>query len=230
MGRISADSWEMARYQGLVDVLIPIAKGYVTDRAFDVCNLGVQIYGGYGYTKEYPQEQLLRDCKITHIYEGTNGIQAMDLLGRKLGLNKGQAFRDLLEEMRKCVADAWELDGLKATASDLVDLIDKLQEVALHLAAASSKKMDDAFALAYPFMEVVGDTVMAWMLVWRAAIALRSLEGAAKKKDMAFYDGQIRSARFFTNTVLPVTMGKMNAILHADGTVVDMAEDAFGGK
>ena len=61
---------------------IPVAKGYVTDRAFDVCSLGVQVYGRYGYVKEYPMEQLLRDCRITQIYEGTNGIQAMDLLGR----------------------------------------------------------------------------------------------------------------------------------------------------
>ena len=230
MRRINTDPEEMARYQGLVDVLIPIAKGYVTDRAFDVCNLGVQIYGGYGYTKEYPQEQLLRDCKITHIYEGTNGIQAMDLLGRKLGLNKGQAFRDLLEEMRSGVADAQELDDMKGQASDLAGLIDKLQEVALHLTAASSKKMANAFAMAYPFMEVVGDTVMAWMLIWRATIAQRSMERGTKKKDIAFYKGQIKSTRYFINTVLPVTTGKLNAILHDDGTVVDIPEDAFGGK
>ena len=230
MVKISTDPRETARYQGLVDVLIPIAKGYVSDRAFDVCNLGVQIYGGYGYTKEYPQEQLLRDCKITHIYEGTNGIQAMDLLGRKLGINNGQAFWDLLAEMRKIVADAQGLDGLAGIASDMDGLIAKLQAVAQHLADIRSKKMDSAFAIAYPFMEVTGDAVMAWMLIWRATIAQRSLVGKIKKKDLAFYDGQIGSARFFVHTVLPVTMGKLNAILQNDDTVVDMAEDAFGGK
>jgi len=97
--KLSEDDSDRTRYQGLIDVLIPVAKGYVTDRAFEMCSHGVQVFGGYGFTKEYPQEQLLRDCKITQIYEGTNGIQAMDLLGRKLGLNKGKAFNDLLDEI-----------------------------------------------------------------------------------------------------------------------------------
>ena len=99
--------------------MIPIAKGYVSDRAFEVCSQGIQIFGGYGYTKEYPQEQLLRDCKITHIYEGTNGIQAMDLLGRKLGLNKGQPFRDLLAEIRRTIDAAKGLNGLEDLAGKI---------------------------------------------------------------------------------------------------------------
>ncbi|NNL41545.1 MAG: acyl-CoA dehydrogenase, partial [Desulfobacterales bacterium] len=101
---ISDSEEEKEKYKGIIDVLIPVAKGYVTDRAFDVCSHGVQIYGGYGYIKEYPAEQLLRDCRITMIYEGTNGIQAMDLLGRKLGLNNGKPIMDLLGEMQHTIA------------------------------------------------------------------------------------------------------------------------------
>jgi hypothetical protein len=231
MIRISDDAGEKARYQGLIDVLIPIAKGYASDRAFDVCNMGVQMFGGYGYTKEYPQEQLLRDCKITHIYEGTNGIQAMDLLGRKLGLNKGQAFRDLLDEITKTAGIAKEISGLEGMASALTNVVGRLEEVAIHMGTtARSEKMMNAFAVAYPFMEATGDVVMAWMLLWRAAVAARKLENGAKKKDVAFYEGQIRSARFFINSILPVTLGKMSAILADDGTIVDISEDAFGGK
>ena len=85
------DEKEKEKYHDLIDLLIPIAKGYVTDRAFDVCNAGMQVYGGYGYIKEYPQEQLMRDCRITMIYEGTNGIQSMDLLGQKTRNEKRQA-------------------------------------------------------------------------------------------------------------------------------------------
>jgi hypothetical protein len=231
MIRISANPAEKARWQGLIDVLIPITKGYVSDRAFDVCDMGVQMFGGYGYTREYPQEQLLRDCKITHIYEGTNGIQAMDLLGRKLGLNQGQSFRDLLDEMRKTAAAAKAVPGLEALAEASEILIARLEEVALHMAeTARSEKMLNAYAAAYPFMEVTGDAVMAWMLLWRAAIAGRKLAEGAKKKDAAFYEGQIMSARFFINNFIPVTLGKMTAILANDGTVVEISEDAFGGK
>jgi len=231
MIRISGDAAEKARWQGLIDVLIPITKGYVSDRAFDVCNMGVQMFGGYGYTKEYPQEQLLRDCKITHIYEGTNGIQAMDLLGRKLGLNQGQAFRDLLDEMTKTAADAKGVPGVEGLAAALETVIARLEAVALHMVkTARSEKVLNAYAAAYPFMEVTGDTVMAWMLLWRAAIAARKLAEGAKKKDAAFYEGQIMSARFYINSLLPVTLGKMSAILANEGAVVDISEDAFGGK
>jgi len=229
--RISDDPDEKAGYQGLIDVLIPIAKGYVTDKSFEVCNFGVQIYGGYGYTKEYPQEQLLRDCKITQIYEGTNGIQAMDLLGRKLGLNKGQSFKNLLGEMNKTVAEAKNIAGLEGLASGVENAVNKLGEVALDIGTtARSEKVMNAFASACPFMEVTGDVVMAWMLLWRATVAAQKLEKGAKKKDAVFYEGQVRTAQFFINALLPVTIGRMTAILANDGAVAEISEDAFGGK
>lgn len=231
MVHISDDTDEKARYQGLIDVLIPIAKGYVSDRAFEVCSDGVQIYGGYGYTKEYPQEQLLRDCKITHIYEGTNGIQAMDLIGRKLGLNKGQSFKDLLEEMRKSVQAAKSVDALSKLAAKTEQTIDKLEETALHISTTvRSEKMMSAFSHAYSFMDATGDAVMAWMLLWRATAASVKLEKGAKKKDVSFYEGQMKSAQFFINSVLPITLGKMDVILDNDDAVGEISEDSFGGK
>jgi hypothetical protein len=222
---------DKAKYQGIVDLLIPIAKGYVTDRAFDVCNLGVQIFGGYGYIKEYPMEQLLRDCRITPIYEGTNGIQAMDLLGRKLGLNKGQPIMDLMGEIQVTIARARANARLEACAGKLEAALNKLGDVALHLGkTAMSPQVMAAFAHAYPFMEVSGDVVMAWQLLWRASIAAEKLDNGAKKKDATFYEGQLKSAEFFANWILPVTLGKMNAILATSSEAVDMSEDAFGGK
>ena len=109
---LAEDEKKKARYKGLIELLTPILKAYCTDRSFEVCAQGIQVYGGYGYIREYPQEQLLRDCKITSIYEGTNGIQAMDLLGRKLGMNKGRPFMNLLGEMNKTIAAAKEIDSL----------------------------------------------------------------------------------------------------------------------
>lgn len=228
---ISDNADEKIKYQGLIDVLIPIAKGYVSDRAFEVCDQGVQIFGGYGYTKEYPQEQLLRDCKITHIYEGTNGIQAMDLLGRKLGLNKGKVFKDLLEEMRTIIETAKGINGLETLAADTETVVEKLEETALYIGkTARSEKMMTAFAHAYSFMEVTGDVVMAWMLLWRAVVAAQKLTNGAKKKDIAFYEGQLKSARFFIRSVLPVTLGKAAVIFAGDDTVAQISDDSFGGK
>ena len=231
MIHVSDDDMEAARHQGIIDVLIPIAKGYVTDRAFEVCSLGVQIYGGYGYTREYPQEQYLRDCKITHIYEGTNGIQAMDLLGRKLGMNKGRAFMDLLSEIRKTVETAGKIGALSELAGEAGNAVANLEETARHIGlAARSDRMMAAFAHAYGFMDVTGDVVMAWMLLWRAAVAAEKLAEGAKKKDAAFYEGQIAGARFFIRTALPVTLGRMDVILGGESIAVDVSDDAFGGK
>ena len=222
---------EKEKYQGIVDLLIPVAKGYVSDRAFDVCNLGVQIFGGYGYIKEYPMEQLLRDCRITPIYEGTNGIQAMDLLGRKLGLNQGKPIMDLMGEIQKTIAAAKANPRVEEYAGMVEAALNKLGEVALHLGkTAMSPQVMAAFAHAYPFMEVSGDVVMSWLLLWRATLAAEKLDNGAKKKDAAFYEGQLKSIEFFTTSVLPVTLGKINAILATNSAAVDISEDAFGGK
>lgn len=231
MIEISDDDAEKAKYKGLVDILIPLAKGYVSDRAYDVCNIGMQVYGGYGYIKEYPQEQLVRDCRITMIYEGTNGIQAMDLLGRKLGMNEGKPIMDLLGEVQSVIAMAKAIPSLTGLADKLTETVNKLGEVAMHMGkTAMSEKALDAFAFAYPFMEVMGDVAMAWMLLWRASIAAKRLEKGAKKKDRAFYEGQTRSAEFFIHSILPVSLGKMNAILNCNDAITRISEDAFGGK
>ena len=228
--KVVEDSEEKSIFQGIIDVLTPIAKGYVTDRAFEVCSHAIQIYGGYGYIKEYPLEQLLRDCRITMIYEGTNGIQAMDLLGRKLGLNQGKPFMDLLTQMQKTIMAAKEESGLEKLIVKFEEVVNKLGEVALHMGTtAFSEKILHAFSFAYPFMEVTGDVVMSWMLLWRATIAAQNLQKGTKKKDAAFYEGQLKSAEFFYHSILPVTLGKMDTILTTNGAAIDISEDSFGG-
>ncbi|MBS3809910.1 MAG: acyl-CoA dehydrogenase [Desulfobacterales bacterium] len=226
---VSGDDEVYTKNHGLIDLLIPIAKGYVTDRAFEVCNLGMQVFGGYGYTKEYPQEQLVRDCRITQIYEGTNGIQAMDLMGRKLGMKNGKLVMDLMGEINATISNARQQEKVKPYAETLEQAANRLGEAAMHLGkSAMSEKIMEAFAYSYPFMDVCGDVVMAWMLVWRASIAEEALT-KAKKKDVAFYEGQIKSAQFFCNTVLPTTLGKINAILAMDGAAVEIDEASFIG-
>jgi len=228
---ISDSEEEKAKYQGIVDLLIPVAKGYVSDKSLEVCNLGVQIYGGYGYIKEYPMEQLLRDCRITPIYEGTNGIQAMDLLGRKLGMNKGKPIMDLMVEIQQTIADAKANSKTAGLAGKVEKALNKLGGVALNLGqTAMSSKVMAAFAHAYPFMEVAGDVVLAWQLLWRATLAAQKLENGAKKKDAIFYEGQLKSAEFFIHTMLPVSLGKMDATLEINSAAVDIEEDSFGGK
>ena len=222
---------EKEKFQNLIDVLIPVAKGYVSDRAVEMCNIGIQVFGGYGYTSEYPAEQLLRDVRICPIYEGTNGIQAMDLLGRKLGMKKGQLFLDLMAEIQKTIVDAKGLELIKPLADELETTLAKLSELSVKMGkTARSPEVLNAFANASAFLEVTGDVVMAWMLLWRATLATQKLSNGAKKKDVAFLEGQLKSAQFFTESILPVTHGRMAAAMKASGAAVEISDDSFGGK
>ena len=231
MIKVSTDTDALQRYQGLIDVLIPVAKGYVTDRAFELCSMGVQVFGGYGFTREYPQEQLLRDCKITQIYEGTNGIQAMDLLGRKLCMNNGAPFSDLLTEVEKVIEAAAAVKDLSGPAGVLDEAVSQLKKVAAALAdTMKGENVRHAFANATPFLDVTGDTLMAWMLLWRAQAASHALADKPKKKDIAFYQGQIQSARFFIHNILPVSIARMGVILSMDTTAMDIPDAAIGPK
>ena len=229
--KVTESEAEKVKYNSMIDLLTPVCKGYITDRSFEVCSQGVQVYGGYGFIREYPQEQLMRDCRITMIYEGTNGIQAMDLLGRKLGLNQGKAIMDLMGEIQKTIVNAKKSKTVKAMADKLEATLAKSGEVAMHIGTlAMSPKVLTAFAFAHPFMEVFGDVMMAWMLLWRATIAAVKLEKGTKKKDQAFYEGQLKSAEYFIFNILPITLGKMEAILGSNSAAVEVSEDSFGGK
>ncbi len=227
--KVAETQEEKDKYDGLIEFLTPIVKAYCTDRSFEVCVQGVQIYGGYGFTREYPQEQLLRDCKITSIYEGTNGIQSMDLLGRKLGLKKGKPFMDLLGEMNKTIAAAKEIEGLDTFAVKVEQAVNKLGEVAMHMGmTAMSEKVLDAFATAHPFLDVTGDVCLAWMELWRAVVAAPKI-AKAKKKDVAFYQGQVKTAQYFITWVLPAAMGKMEALQGNIPAIMEMPDAAFAG-
>jgi hypothetical protein len=152
------------------------------------------------------------------------------LLGRKLGLNKGKAVMDLFGEIQKTINGAKEVDATTDLAAQAEKVANKLGEVAMHMGAtAMSEKVLNAFAFAHPFMDACGDVTMAWQLLWRAQIAAQKL-AKAKKKDVAYYEGQIKSAEYFINSVLPITLGKMNAILNNNGAAVEISEDAFGAK
>ncbi len=227
----ATDQAEKAKASAIVDYLTPICKGYVTDRSFEVCSLGMQVFGGYGYIKEYPQEQLLRDCRITMIYEGTNGIQAMDLLGRKTIMDGGKALTELAAQIQKTADRVKENEQLRPLADKVQALVKQVGEVAMFLGTAMmSGQVMNAFAFAYSFMEVVGDMVMSWMLLWRAAIAAEQLKSGAKKKDEKFLEGQLKSAEFFINSILPVTKGKIDSIMANCCSPIDIDDESFGGK
>lgn len=226
---LSEDAQEIAGLNGLIEVLTPIIKGYITDKAFEVCSHGIQVYGGYGYIEEYPVAQLLRDTRIFQIYEGTNGIQSIDLVGRKMGMKKGKPFMDYLAEIRKTVEAAKGVAAVAPLAREVETYLTAYTETAAVLGSAmGSEDVLRAFAFSHPFLESTGDLTMAWMLLWRAMVAAPKI--GKKKKDDAFYEGQVTTARFFIQSHLPLATGRLHAIQQMDGAAIDMADAGFGGK
>jgi alkylation response protein AidB-like acyl-CoA dehydrogenase len=219
---------ERLMVQGLLDLFTPLVKAFSAQRGFDVCVQAMQVYGGYGYCKEFPIEQQVRDCKITSIYEGTDGIQAMDLLARKIVMDGGKALGNFLKQVQESVQRA-RAAGLGEIADPVEKAGARLGEVAGALGKnVVSPNVKTAFAHAFPYLEAMGDVIMGWMLLWRAGVASEKLAQGATSKDEAFYRGQVKTAEFFIQAVLPVTMGKMDSISKMSAAAIEMEETWFG--
>ncbi len=243
LAECAADEKERKHNDDFIALLTPLIKAYCAGRGFEVCIEAMQVHGGCGYTMDYPVEQLARDCKIASIFEGTDGIQAMDLLGRKLGMKKGTVFMNVMDEMKKTIEQTKGVGDLKPLSEALEKAAGQLRETAVVIGKqAMSPTFKTAFAHAHPFMMAMGDVIMGWMLLWRAAVSAPKLEKLVgrlegeeraekleKDKNAAFYSGQIQSARYFINAVLPITQGRLAAIRTGDDSVLKITERSFGG-
>jgi hypothetical protein len=243
LAECAADQKERERNDDRIALLTPLIKAYCASRGFEVCTEAMQVHGGCGYTMDYPVEQLARDCKIASIFEGTDGIQAMDLLGRKLGMKKGAVFMDVIGDIKKTIEQASGIDSLRSISKALEIAVDQLGETAAVIGRqAMGPTFKTSFAYAHPFLMAMGDVIMGWMLLWRAAVSAPKLgklvgglegekktEKLEKDKNAAFYDGQIQSARYFIHAVLPAALGRMAAIRSGDDAVLKITERGFGG-
>jgi alkylation response protein AidB-like acyl-CoA dehydrogenase len=246
MEKIVKDEVEKDKWLGFAEILTPIVKAYSSDIGFRVTETAMQCYGGYGFCCEYPVEQFLRDEKIASIYEGANGIQALDLIGRKLGMKKGAYFMSLLGEMNNTIARYKDLNGVKDFANDVQNSVNKLAEMGLYLATCGKQgKFLVPINNAYPFLMMMGKVVSGWLLLWEAGVAQQKLDELAKaqgvdqgdaaawaqfvkgNKNAAFYTGKIYSAKFFARNVLPEVDAAAIAIKNEDMSILEIPEESF---
>jgi hypothetical protein len=210
---------ERERNLHVVELLTPICKAYASDMGFRVNEMAVQVYGGYGYCQEYPVEQYLRDQKISSIYEGTTGIQAMDLLGRKVVGNKGVYLKEYLDMIALFIKRHSNVVELAPLLQRLKDAIATLSDVSVKL--GETMKKDPAYALlhATPYLELFGHVAIAYYLLDAAVIATDSLKSITQKagastpqaraqllsqnSEAVFYQGRIASASYFVTNILP---------------------------
>ncbi len=217
---------EQEKCQALVDLLTPICKGYGSDRALDVTSTSVQVLGGYGYCQEYPCEQYMRDARIFAIYEGANGIQAMDLVGRKLGMKRGMVFMTFLGEIQGFIAKAKEHAALKDCVAELEKSVEDLQGMAMTFMGKNmSGEVLYVLLQATPFLKFMGNTVTAWLLGEQALVAADKLAALGKGQDdpeAAFYDSKVKVARFFFKNLLPENRSLCQGILSEDTSPLDV--------
>lgn len=218
----TTDADKKRELDGHVELMTPIVKSYASDKGFESAVLAVQVFGGSGYTQEYPVEQIVRDTKISSIYEGTNGIQAMDLLGRKMRKGSGVLFLNWLgwagEELDRCRVHA-ELAPLVASFEKARD---SLGNSAMHLGGLGMEgRLDAAMLQSKNFLDQFGNVILGLYSLQQARVALEKLADGANDDDQVFYKGKVLNARFYMAQVLPGAMALGKIITGNDESCFD---------
>jgi len=205
----------------LVQLLTPVVKSFLTDEGFNCANEGLQVLGGSGFTEDWGIEQLVRDSRITRIYEGTNGIQALDLVGRKLGLGGGRAVRNyfaLVEGWLKANVEAEHVTAVGAA-------LKQLQQATLWIASEGMKDPEQAGAAATPYLRLFALTSLAWMWARMAAVAKTKL--AEGSTETAFYGAKLKSADFFMARILTETDSLLAEVKAGKATLMAFSDEEF---
>jgi alkylation response protein AidB-like acyl-CoA dehydrogenase len=244
LAKVAIDPQEKEYCENMIDLLIPIVKSYSTDIAFRLTEWAIQVHGGYGYCGEYPVEQLCRDVKITSIYEGTNGIQAMDLVGRKLSMKKGALVMGWMKEINEFIEKHRAHQTFGPGIAQLEKAKNILVNVSMHFAKVAAGG-DRLYPMLHAclYLEMFGETELAYLLLHQAIIAKDKVDaifqkaGAASPEaqakmveenaDAAFYTGKIHGAEFFVNNILPQGQGKSSTILSGNKSALMIPEMAF---
>jgi alkylation response protein AidB-like acyl-CoA dehydrogenase len=207
----------------LVALLTPIVKAFLTDHGFDAANLGVQVFGGHGYIREWGMEQLVRDARITQIYEGTNGIQALDLVGRKLGTGVGRMARRFFHPVSEFIEAASEKPEMQEFVLPTAKSFAKLQQATAWLAQAGLADPEEAGAAATDYLRLFALTALAYMWCRMAEIALEKKGG----EEAAFYEAKLAAARFFMARLLPETNSLFTMLTAGKATLMALPAEAF---
>ncbi|MEO8797926.1 MAG: acyl-CoA dehydrogenase [Polyangiaceae bacterium] len=220
---------DAAYHQGQVDLLVPLVKSYGSDQGFRVCETAIQTYGGAGYTRDYPVEQYCRDAKIYSIYEGTNHIQAMDLVGRKLGQAGGANLQRFLGDVASFVAKNGEHPKLGAEVKRLGGAQEAVGGSAMKLLGwFQSGQMDLVPLNANRFLEMMAELAVAWQLLEGALVAEEKAKTvAAGHPDAAFYAGKTATALYYARNVLPDVEQKAKLLQMEDRSALDIPDEGF---
>jgi 3-(methylthio)propanoyl-CoA dehydrogenase len=216
-----------AAAQGLADLLTPVTKAYATDMGVELSSLAVQVFGGMGYIEETGAAQHLRDARIAPIYEGTNGIQALDLVGRKLGMDGGAHWRALFTEIRDFIADLPKGGDLGALRPYLDDALGALENATVWMTGNRGDALGDTAAGATPYLRMFGVTIGGYLLAKQAVAATARL--AAGDVNAAFLNAKIATARFYAEQLIPPATALLGPITRGATLFYAIPEEALAG-
>ena len=226
---MSSDKTAAEYHQGQVDLLVPLVKAYGSDQAFQVCTTAIQTLGGAGYLKDHPIEQYCRDAKIFSIYEGTNHIQALDLVGRKLMQRGGANIQAFAKDVGTFVAKHKDHPTLKDAVASLGGALEALTGTGSRFMGwFGGGKMEMVPLAANRFLEMMSETTVGWLLLEAAVISETAAAALpAEHPDQAFYAGKQYAAKFFAANVLPTVADKAKLIAREDRSPVEIPVAAF---
>jgi len=224
----SSDEAERQKYHLLLELLTPIAKTYPSEMGITSISNGMQVLGGYGFTTDFPLEMYYRDVRITSIYEGTTGIQSLDLLGRKVTMHNGEAIKLLVSEMKETIGTAMTYDDLKPYAEKLGGVMKETEGVLGHLLGfAMQGKFEEYLADATIFMEYMSTIVIAWQWLEMATKAKQAIVTGQTKRAQDFYDAQIHTMKYYFKYELSKTRGLYETLLDSERlTIVEEGKEA----
>ena len=225
LSRRAQSEEERQRADDLVSLTTPVIKGYLTDKGFETTVLAQQIFGGHGYIREHGMEQFVRDARIAQIYEGTNGIQAMDLVGRKLGKDGGRALRTLFEVIGEDIAAAKAAGDPAGVGAALEAAVGELQRATMWLAQNGMADPDNAGAGAYSYMELMGLVILGWM--WLKMVQVSSPLAANGSGERDFHEAKLVTARFYAERELPLASGLRLQVEAGAESVMKLPVEAF---
>lgn len=221
------DAARRARAEQRLGLLTPVAKAFVSDTAFASINLALQIHGGHGYIRDTGIEQAVRDARVHSIYEGTNGIQGMDLLGRKLIGDQGQALRAWLDEIRDFAAQAGQHRALQQQCSALMQLCDQVHTIGTALIDDAASHQQLAGTHGTNLLRLLGLLCHAQLWSRISAVCLRRLQQDPASADQPFLRGKLKVAEFYYSQLLPEAQGLLLALRHPTEMLRHMADEEF---
>ena len=216
---------ERQQAEDLLGLITPVIKGYLTDKGFEAAVYAQQVLGGHGYIREHGIEQFVRDARITQIYEGTNGIQAMDLVGRKLPMDGGRAVRAFFELLGRDIAEARQAGDPADVAAALEPALQDLQAATMWLAQNGMADPNNAGAGAYAYMDLMGLVSLGWMWLKIAVASQRALDEGTS--DEPFHDAKLVTARFYAQRELPLSTALRKKIEAGAETLMKIPAEAF---